>query len=176
MLAAQTQAQQADRALVEVHLINGKIIKGKIIQYIPRMCIKVKTDEQNINIINLDEIEKVKGGKMPMDSTDILEIKAFKNNTFRTRYFNSTELGIAVVGAWEVSNVNGIQLSPCTSLGVGFGISNYSDDGFLAFHTFLQEKTCFTKHQETPYFGFNLGYLLPFHTITDLDLHHQLVE
>jgi hypothetical protein len=160
LLAVQTKAQQADSALVEVHLINGKIIKGNIVEIVPHQFIKVKTAEQNIAMINLDEIEKVKGGKMPMDSPT----KSLSNEPFEMGYFNTAEFTILASPndfIWAVSDVNDIQLSPCSSLGIGVSMTNYYDNGF-AFPVFLDFKTCFTKNEVTPFLGVDLGYVLPF--------------
>ena len=83
--ALQTKAQQLDSAKVEVHLIIGKIIKGTIVEFVPDKFIKIKTAEQNVVLINLDEIEKVKSSEVPLDSTSTSKIKPINNKPFRVK-------------------------------------------------------------------------------------------
>ncbi len=160
-----TQAQQLDSAKVEVHLIIGKIIKGTIVEFVPSKFIKVKTAEQNIVLINLDEIEKVKSSEESLDSDYIAKIKSINNKPFRVKYFNTTEFGIAAIDEgnvqayFGVSNISGIQLSQRSSLGIGFGVSNYGDG--LGYPVFIDWATCFAKDKVTPFFRLNCGLIIP---------------
>ena len=163
--ALQTKAQQLDSAKVEVHLIIGKIIKGTIVEFVPDKFIKIKTAEQNVVLINLDEIEKVKSSEVPLDSTSTSKIKHINNKPFRVKYFNTTEIGIAGIDEgnylvyFGISNINGVQLSRQSSFGIGLGVSNYGYG--LGYPIFLDWITCFAKDKVTPFFRLNVCLIVP---------------
>ena len=67
-----------------VHLNNGGIIKGEIIEMIPNDSVKIKTSDGSIFVYNMDEVTKIENEELHQSSYE--EIQEQQNNNTKKVY------------------------------------------------------------------------------------------
>lgn len=143
------QFASAQQTVEVVHLKNGSMIKGMIIEQVPNESIKIQTSDGSVFVYQMSEIEKITKEVVLEKSTGSVSKSAVPLNRDRSGYVNVTELsygvgmgdysGIATVGGSSfdfqdanndnyvrVTTSNGIGLlDGMMSVGLGVGLEYY---------------------------------------------------
>jgi hypothetical protein len=140
-----------------VYLKNGSVIRGIIIEQIPNKSIKIETYDSNIFVYKMDEIEKMT--KEPYIGITNLS----KNESSQQGYMGIVEL--AYEGGTEygldrvkIDIINGFQVNPYISIGLGCGIRDYTNTDIALVPVFGNWKVNFTNNKITPYLSLGIGY------------------
>jgi hypothetical protein len=128
-----------------IHLKNGTIIKGVIIEQVPGQFIKVRTKDGQEAIYQSSEVASI--------TKDFFEFK-------KKGYINITEIGVAVGPdnvAYSISTVNGYLIKPHFSLGVGAGYDYYVNTGSMV-PLYLDMRIILHDKRFTPFIYNDAGY------------------
>jgi sRNA-binding regulator protein Hfq len=136
-----------------VYLKNGSVIRGTIIEQIPGKTISLKTKDDNIMVFYLDEIDRI--GVSPVSGG---------SRGLRQGYKGILELDYAIgTGDWKVDRlnlqfINGYQVNPYFSLGIGTGAHYYFDAEAVLIPVFADFRANFIDNAVSPYLAFDIGY------------------
>lgn len=142
-----------------VYLKNGSIIRGVIIEQIPNTSIKVETTDKSVFVYQMDEIEK-------LTKEPYVRKTSFKPNGIGLKkgYKGITELGFEIgagvfgLDRLKVSVINGYQVNPFFSLGLGTGLRYYFDAKAVLIPFFGDFRANFLNHKVSPYISLGAGY------------------
>lgn len=179
MLSNATHAQNNMEDVV--YLKNGSIIRGIIVEQIPNVSLKIQTNDRNVFVFKMEEIEKMTKEYLPNDnSNNTSNLANFKSSGF----INLTELnyclgnGDVIIGgktgknekySYGIKTVNGYQINEHFSLGVGLGIDIYdykntTTSATTTKTTFLpitfDARATILKGKVSPVFTANGGYAI----------------
>jgi hypothetical protein len=136
-----------------VYLKNGSIIRGVIIEQDPNVSIKIQTDERNVFVFFFYEIEKL--------TKEPYQVRYGSNNV---RYKGVMEFGIQ----WGIGNldmnrfklniINGIQVNPYFSFGLGTGIRWYQDTKTSLIPLYSNIIINLTNNKNSPFISLGTGY------------------
>ncbi len=178
MLPATVQAQSYEDV---VHLKNGSVIRGMIVEQVPNESLKIETRDGNIFVYQMGEVEKMTkemtAPRSPRTS------RSTGNRVAREPEFNKPQgyLGIVEVGGGlglgnyaaqraSVSMINGYRFFPQLAVGIGVGAEMFfytwqdynNGDVFtgpeLSMPVFLHLRSDFIDGKVTPYIAVNAGY------------------
>jgi len=132
-----------------VHLKNGSIIRGVIIEQIPNESIKIETADGNIFVFQIDDVAMLS--------------KDLKNWGLKDGYRGVLDVGYQIgtgngINRLKIDFINGKQIGPYVSAGIGVGMRHYADYKVLLMPIFLNMKANFTAEKVTPYLSASLGY------------------
>jgi hypothetical protein len=181
MLPATVQAQRYEDV---VHLKNGSVIRGIIVEQVPNESLKIETRDGNIFVYQMDEVEK-----MTKETTTSRSPRAGRSTVNRVtreqkfKEFNKPQgyLGIVEVGGGlglgnyaaqraSVSVINGYRFFPQFAVGIGVGLEAFfytwhnhnNGDTFTgsegSIPIFLHLRSDFIDGKVTPYVAVNTGY------------------
>lgn len=143
-----------------VYLKNGSIIRGVIIEQVPNTSIKVKTEFRNVFMFRMDEIEKLT--KEPIQG---VRGSLNSNSGLQSGYKGITELGYQIgSGALGLDRmridiiINGYQITPNFSFGVGTGLRYYFDAEAAVIPIFVDFRSNFMNDNVSPYLSLSTGY------------------
>lgn len=164
-----------------VYLKNGSVIKGLIIEQVPNTSIKIKTNDGNIFVFNVEEIEKITKEVVPYNQ-DRGETKMYGSTETNTDYekhgwekapryrgFIGEGYGFGVEEydkGMEIYTSHGVQINPFLYAGVGIaanyysGLYDWSDSGWSV-PVFVNVRSEFHKsfrRNFSPYVDFKIGY------------------
>lgn len=139
-----------------VHLKNGSIIKGSVVEQIPNQYIKIQSGDGSVFVYQSDEISKIE--------------KAVKKNRFKsylskeydiTGYRGFVDIGfqrgldlsVHDFSCFIISTSHGYQFSQLTFLGIGVGYNEY------AFPIFVDYRQNFIKGSISPFFNMKAGLM-----------------
>ncbi len=148
-------AQQAMQDVI--HLKNGSIIKGTIIEQVPNKSIKVQTADGSVFVYTFEEIEK-----MTKEVNNNVS-RAGSLNTKTSKYTGIAEgnylfyVGSGGGSLYGFRYVNALQTSKTFSIGLGTGV-NFGSGGSIETPLFLDMRANFSKGNVTPFWMFNGGY------------------
>ena len=141
-----------------VHLKNGSIIRGTIIEIIPNESIKIETRDRSIFVYKMDDIERItKEGR--------------QNNSHKTYniigYRGFVDIGLTTAGygydsRGEFSTSHGYQFDPYLYAGMGTGIHLYGDSRILV-PIFADVRYTFMNRTVSPYVNLRTGYSFKLH-------------
>jgi hypothetical protein len=80
-----------------IHLKNGSIIKGEIIEMIPNNRVKIETEGGNLFVYTFDEIEKMTKETITA-SSPFKNLNNEKDGGYYADYFSQSALGVAIGG------------------------------------------------------------------------------
>lgn len=147
-----------------VHLKNGSIIHGTIIEQIPNQKLKIQTGDGNVFVYSFDEIEKI------TKETEFSKpfYRSNSNRNFQQprtpRYQGSVDFGYSVgVGDWEsdrieLSTSHGCLVNPYFYVGAGLGVHYYYDGSAVAIPIFADLRGNLMKGNIKPFLNFRIGY------------------
>ena len=100
-----------------VYLKNGSIIRGVIIEQVPNKSIKIETADESVFVFQMDEVQKLT--REPMHNPD-----------FQSSYKGIVQMGYQIsdrqgLDRLKINIINGYQISPYFSLGLGTGLRYY---------------------------------------------------
>ncbi len=147
-----------------VHLKNGSIIHGIIIEQTPNQNLKIQTSDGNVFVYSFDEIEKIT--KDAKTSSIFYRLNANRNfQQPRTpRYQGSVDFGYSIgVGVWEsdrieLSTSHGCLINPYFYVGAGLGVHYHFDASAVAIPIFADLRGNLMKGYIKPFLNFRIGY------------------
>lgn len=140
-----------------IHLKNGSIIRGTIVEQVPNEFIKVETSDRSVYTYKMDEIEKF---------TREVDYLSENNSGYQFGYKGIVETGFQIgVGKFKddrvkVNVINGIQINPHLYIGQGLGFRYYIESDVVAMPIFVDIRTHFINRKISPYFSLDIGYTL----------------
>lgn len=154
-----------------VYLKNGSVIKGVVIEQMPGVSLKIKTNDGSIFAYQMSEVEKI-------TKEEVSNYRNFYNA--RTTHTNSNSfinlgyrgfvdfgytLGVGDydTGRLELSTSHGYQIIPQLYIGGGIGLHYYLDGEEIAIPIYTDIRTDILNAPVTPFFDLKIGY-----TVTDL--------
>ena len=147
-----------------VHLKNGSIIRGVIIEQTPNQNLKIQTGDGNVFVYSFDEIEKITKETEP--SRPFYRPNA--NRSFQqsrtSRYQGSVDFGYSIgVGTWgsdriELSTSHGCLVNPYFYVGAGLGVHYHYDASAVSIPIFADFRGNFVKGNISPFLNFRIGY------------------
>jgi len=142
-----------------VYLKNGSIIRGVIIEQVPNKSIKIQTADRNVFVYQMDEIEKLAKEPYPGKSGSSLNSKGLQPG-----YKGIVELGYQIgtgdhgLDRLKLNIINGYQINPYFSLGLGTGLRYYSDAEAVLIPVFTDFRANFINNKVSPYLSLGVGY------------------
>ena len=165
-----------------MHLKNGSVIKGIIIEQIPNVSIKIKTREDNIFVYKMDEVEKITKELSQQKGKTLINVS---KQSREYSHFNKPKgyLGLIEIegglgfGRWQadrfsISLINGYRPMPQFAFGIGIGSRMFSffyetvgngrgRETSWSMPFFLHLRSDFLASKKvSPYISFNVGYNL----------------
>lgn len=136
-----------------VHLKNGGLVYGTIIEIIPDETIKIQTADGSIFVYRMDEIEKITKEAIQNSKSsvpkDIIK-KGYKGFFNLGKGFGGNDLP-------EFNTSHGIQYSSYLYFGAGFGIFSVDNDHSF-FMPMFNIRTHFREKNITPFIDLKLGW------------------
>lgn len=132
-----------------IYLKNGSVLRGEILQNNEQEKIKIRITGNNVFVIPADEIENITTERIPGS-------KNFKDSG----YMNLTGVNFApgrFGSTIRLQMVNGFQINPNFSIGIGVGYSAY-DDPINTIPVFVDLKFKALKANFTPFAYVKAGY------------------
>ena len=142
-----------------VYLKNGSILRGVIIEQVPNQSIKIETADHSVFFFELGEVEKFT--KEPLKGRRIV---TKDSNALKTGYRGIVEAGFQLgVGDWgddrfKLNIINGYQITPHLSLGLGTGLHFYMDADAALVPLFADFRAYLLDNKVSPYFSLGAGY------------------
>lgn len=142
-----------------VYLKNGSVIRGVIIEQVPNKSIKIETVDRNVFVYQMDEIEKLTKEPYQGKSGSALYSSGLKSG-----YMGVVELGYQIgVGYYgmdrlKLNIINGYQINPHFSLGLGTGLRYYFDAEAVLIPIFADFRASFIVNKILPYLSLGVGY------------------
>ena len=154
-----------------VYLKNGSIIRGLIVEQVPNESIKLQTNDGNIFVYNLDEVQKMTKeagyAQRPAQRMGGSPISTAASNV-PTGYKGFVDLGYNVglgyygIGYLHVSTTHGYQVVPdYLFIGGGIGVNWFVGYGDLTIPVFADFRSNFLRgRMATPFLDFKIGYAI----------------
>ena len=141
-----------------VYLVNGNIIRGKIIEYKSGEYVKIKSYGGNVWVFKEGEIDKIVKEKVVQES-DLIQIKKEKG------YYNYTGIGILagsrysnLSAPFSIQTVNGYQSKGSLYFGGGIGVEFFEE---ISMPVFADLRYRLLNNEFSPYLFAQGGYSLP---------------
>lgn len=142
-----------------VYLKNGSIIRGTIIEQVINKSIKIETADRNVFVYQMNEIDKLTKEAVLKKSSGSLSHSGLKSG-----YKGIVELGYQVgVGDFGMDRlnlniINGYQINPYFSLGLGTGLRYYFDAEAALVPVFADFRAYLINNKTSPYLSLGVGY------------------
>ncbi len=143
-----------------VHLKNGSIIRGSIIEQTSNELLKIKTPEGSVFICSIDEIEKITKERnfSTFRKRSHATLKGYKG-FFEAGYLwdirNSNTIS---ANKLELSTSHGFQFNNHFYIGGGVALDRYNDAECTAVPIFADFRANFLNKKLTPFSNIRLGY------------------
>lgn len=147
-----------------VYLKNGSVIKGVIIEQVPNVSLKIKTDDGSLIICQMNDVEKIiKEERYTRDyRTDIDNRKAARNTLKGYKGFVDfgyiADLSDYDANKVEISTSHGYQFNNYFYLGGGVAADFYTDADLIAVPIFVDFRANFINKKVTPFADIKTGY------------------
>jgi len=145
-----------------IYLKNGSVIRGTIVEQVPYRSIKIETADGSLFVYQMDEIEKI------AKETTRKNNKPTQSSGLKRGYKGIVDLGYYFgVGDYSVDRlnfnfINGYQVNPYFSFGVGTGVHYYlasgGGDDQVLIPFFADLRVNFINKAVSPYLSFDIGY------------------
>lgn len=155
--AAYAQAQQHQQD--EVHLKNGSIIRGIIVEQVPNVSIKVNTADGSVFVYAMDEVARI--AKVAAKSPKRMRTG---DSPLSAGYRGIVETGFALgVGDFAadritLNSVHGYQFNPHFFAGLGTGARYYYDSSSFVVPVFADFRVNLLDRKTSPYLAVGIGY------------------
>lgn len=143
-----------------VHLKNGSVIHGTIIEQKPGESLKIQTRDGNIFHYEMSDVDKI-----TKDTAQRSGISSFNNvGGAKTGYRGFLDLGYTIgvgdyaAGRLDITTTHGYQTCPYFFIGVGTGIHYYTEGSSIGVPLFADLRADFLDNWVTPFFDFKIGY------------------
>jgi hypothetical protein len=151
-------AQQYQRDVV--HLRNGSIIRGVIIEQVPNQSLRIETADGSVFVYSFDEIERITRETAAQMSRNT--VRSRSNERIRG-YMGIAEASFGIgVGddsenSFGIAMINGYRFNPHFSIGLGVGLKRYTNSELVTVPLFFDLRTVFTKNDIAPFAAFTAG-------------------
>lgn len=168
-------AQNADLQDV-VHLKNGSIVRGTIIEQVPGESLKIETRDGNVFVYKMDEIDKMTReksaasfGMRPKFEAKPKGYAGFIETGYGFGVGKDPMLG-SFVNRYELDIINGYQINPYCFVGLGVGFNLFlghlaedfdediSDKDVISLPIFAHTRFNFIDRDVSPFIALNIGY------------------
>lgn len=165
LISSAVFAQNADLQDV-VHLKNGSIIRGTIIEQVPGESLKIETRDGNVFVYKMDEIDKMTReksaasfGMRPKFEAKPKGYAGFVEAGYGIGVGGGSTIGRRYTDRFELDVVNGYQFNPYCFIGLGIGF-NISANGHnvISMPLFIQGRFNLMDRNTSPFLALNLGY------------------
>lgn len=137
-----------------IYLKNGGIIRGMIIEQIPNKSIKIKTADSNVLVFKSEEIKKI--------TKELKEI--YSNSSGLKKGYKGIVTFSYLLGIGDFQHdrvkfdfINGYQVNPYISIGVGIGFRYYTKSAEYIIPFFYDTKITFSDSELSPFFSLGIG-------------------
>lgn len=160
MLFGVTRGVFAQNLEEVVHLKNGSVIRGIVVEQIPNESIKIQTRDGNLFVYRMDEIQKI-AKEQSGDSYLLVRNQSF--DSMSSGYFGIVNFGYEIgVGGGDdrikLDVVNGYRILPEFSIGAGVGVKYYTDADVVTIPVYVHLRTDLLRRKATPFIALNTGY------------------
>lgn len=142
-----------------VYTKNGSVVRGVIIETIPNVSYKIKTNDGNIFVFKAEEIEKIQKEEVVSKRKSKPDPALSKQKGFSS----IEEIGASLImyekdskPLFALHSINGYQFNPHLFAGVGVGIE--ADEITAIIPLYAELRACVSKARTTPYFAAGGGY------------------
>ena len=148
-----------------IHLKNGSVIRGTIIEQVPGESIKIETRDGNVFVYKMEEIGKISR------ETDQQTRSQWQSQrpagTLQAKpqgYDGMVEAGYGIGingygGRFELDVINGYRFNPYISVGFGIGVNVWTNGSeIVTLPLFAHFRANFMNRPVSPFFAFNVGY------------------
>lgn len=145
-----------------IYLKDGSIIRGLIIEQVPNKSIKIETVIRNVFVYQMDQIEKITKEPYLKSKNNILS-----NSGLTSGYKGIIELGYQIgidknsygfSDRLKLNIINGYQVNPFFSVGLGTGLRYYSKGSDVLIPVFADLRTNLTDKKISPFLSLGIGY------------------
>jgi hypothetical protein len=148
-----------------VYFKNGSIIRGRIIEQVPNVSIKIETSDRNLFVYKTDEIEKMtQEPLMNANSSSVGSSGMTKGYCGIINVGYGFGLGESNKGLSTINLdfINGFQLFPYFSVGLGTGVKAWFFKDYttkpILIPAFVDLRGHFLNGNISPFLGIDLGY------------------
>lgn len=159
--AGATSAQYVET----VHLKNGSIIRGIIIEQTPNQQLKIQTSDGSVFVYSYDDVEKItKEVPMRYGMSNGFHRSNFGATPSRPKYQGSVDLAYSIgVGGWESPRVefatsHGCLVNPYFYVGAGVGVHYHYDAEAVVIPVFGDFRGNLMRGNIKPFLNFRIGY------------------
>ena len=142
-----------------VYLSNGDIIQGTITEQVPNRSLEIKTIDGNILTYQMDDIEKIVQGTINENYNS-----GHSSYGLGSGYKGIIDVGYSFgIGTYKMNRfdfnfINGYQVNPYFSLGIGVGLRYYFDTEAALIPIFADFRANFIDNPISPYLSLGIGY------------------
>ena len=143
-----------------VYLKNGTIVKGMIIELIPKKSLKIKTADESVFSYEINEVEKITKEPLVKEAGSVSNGAGLKKGyTFIGEFGYQRGTMEGEMKRLKFDVINAYQINPYFSAGVGLGFRYYLDDPEMRLcPVFVDLRAYFSNKAITPYLGMSVGY------------------
>lgn len=141
-----------------VHLKNGSIIRGVIIEQIPNESLKLKTQDGNLFVFQIDEISKITKDISSNSLSNSSNSKKDKGYRGFADFAYSVGVGDYSIDRLEFSTSHGYQFNPYLYLGIGAGVNYFYDFEIASIPLFVNPRVDFPTGKINPFLDLKIGY------------------
>ena len=158
MLLAGVLSVHAEELQEVVYLKNGSVIRGVILELVPDSSVKIQTQDGNIFVYNMSEVEKItKEAKTDPEPYGYQITPRYRGSVSLYMGGGLTDYDVSFMA----STSHGVQLTPEFFAGGGFGIASYGGYNGCAIPFFINGRAeihNILKRNVSPYGDVKLGY------------------
>ena len=165
LLLAIPVASMAQEMREVVHLRNGSVIKGVVIEQVPGKSLKIQTPDGSVFAYDMSEVEKVtkeassasyyRSGEMDIQLSGV-------QSGYRGFFDVGHIVGAGDYGSGinrvEYSTTHGYQFNPHFFFGVGVGVNYYYDYDCVGIPIFVDVRANILNSKVSPFIDFKAGY------------------
>lgn len=147
-----------------VHLKNGSVVRGIVIEQTLGISLKVQTSDGSIFAYPMSEVEKITKESIKSSARKSNHISSNNNSGNNTGYKGFIDAGYTIgmrnfgTDRAELSTSHGYQFNPYIYTGAGIGIHYYIDSEVWALPIFGHIRANILDKKTSPYIEFKIGY------------------
>ena len=145
-----------------VYLKNGSVIKGVVIEQVPGVSLKIRTNDGSIFAYSMSEVEKI--SKEESATTRITSNSSGTASSLDFGYRGFVDLGFTVGLGYDYGGrvafftSHGVQILPQLYVGGGVGVNYFYDLDGVSIPLFVDVRTDLKKAKISPFVDLKLGY------------------
>lgn len=145
-----------------LYLKNGGEIRGVIIEQIPNVSVKIKTQDGSLFVYPFSEVERIT--KEEVSRGNQRQQRTLTDSNESRGYKGFADLGGSIgVGTWgdgvvSASTSHGYQFNPYLFLGAGIAVEHHFGWGETFLPIFAESRVNFLNNSISPFMGLRAGY------------------